>query len=64
MDHRELSLTELLDDPITLAVMTADRVDPAALKAILHVLVRRLRHAGPAQSITIPHHIGRDDRRW
>jgi len=35
MDHRELTLTELLADPIALAVMAADRVDPAALKAML-----------------------------
>jgi hypothetical protein len=64
MGHREMSLTELLDDPITLAVMTADRVDPAALKTVLHVLVSRLQHAGPAQPITIRHDIGRDDRPW
>jgi hypothetical protein len=64
MDHRELTLTELLDDPMTLAVMAADRVDPAALKAVLQVLVRRLQHAGPAQPITIRDDIGRDDRRW
>jgi hypothetical protein len=64
MDHRELSLTELLDDPITLAVMTADRVDAAALKAVLHVLVRKLQHARPSQPITIRDYIGRDDRRW
>src|SRR6266478_2641701 len=30
MDHRELTLAELLADPIALAVMAADRVDPAA----------------------------------
>jgi hypothetical protein len=64
MDHRELTLTELLDDPMTLAVMAADRVDPAALKAVLQVLGRRLQHAGPAQPITIRDDIGRDDRRW
>jgi hypothetical protein len=64
MDHRELTLTELLDDPMTLAVMAADRVDPAALKPVLQVLVRRLQHAGPAQPTTIRDDIGRDDRRW
>jgi hypothetical protein len=65
MDHRELTLTELLDDPMTLAVMAADRVDPAALKALLNnVLVRRLQHARPAQPIAIREYIGRDDRRW
>ncbi len=35
MCDRELTLTELLDDPIIQAVMTADRVDPAELKAAL-----------------------------
>jgi hypothetical protein len=28
MDDRELTLTDLLADPMTLAVMAADRVDP------------------------------------
>jgi hypothetical protein len=42
MDHRGLTLAELLADPITLAVMAADLVDPVALKAMLSGLVRRL----------------------
>jgi hypothetical protein len=42
MDHRELTLAELLADPIILAVMVADLVDPAALKAMLSELARRL----------------------
>ena len=33
MCDRELTLTELLDDPIIQAVMTADRVDPAELES-------------------------------
>ena len=37
MDHRELTLAELLADPMILAVMAADRVDPAELKAMLSV---------------------------
>jgi len=48
MDNRELTLTELLDDPVTLAVMAADRVDPAALKAVLSALARRLQRDLPA----------------
>jgi hypothetical protein len=42
MDNRELMLTDLLADPMTLAVMAADRVDPAALEAVLSGLARRL----------------------
>jgi hypothetical protein len=45
MDHRELTLGELLADPITLAVMAADLVDPAALKAMLSGLAGRLQLA-------------------
>jgi hypothetical protein len=48
MDNRELTLTDLLADPMTLAVMAADRVDPAALEAALTGLARRLEPAWPA----------------
>jgi hypothetical protein len=48
MDNRELTLTDLLADPMTLAVMAADRVDPAALEAALSGLARRLELAWPA----------------
>jgi hypothetical protein len=48
MDHRELTLTDLLADPMTLTVMAADRVDPAALEATLSGLARRLEPAWPA----------------
>jgi len=48
MDSRELTLTDLLADPMTLAVMAADRVDPAALEAVLSGLTRRLELARPA----------------
>src|SRR6202048_3398941 len=48
MDNRELTLTDLLADPMTLAVMVADRVDPAALEAALSGLARRLEHAWAA----------------
>ena len=42
MDNHELTLTELLDDPMTRAVMAADRVDAAALKALLSAVARKL----------------------
>ena len=48
MDNRELTLTDLLADPMTLAVMAADRVDPAALEAVLSGLTRSLELARPA----------------
>ena len=48
MDNRELTLTDLLADPMTLAVMAADRVDPAALEAALSGLARRLEPAWAA----------------
>ena len=38
MNDRELTLTDLLADPMILAVMAADQVDPAALEAVLSVL--------------------------
>src|SRR5882762_1023417 len=47
MDNRELTLTDLLADPMTLAVMAADRVDPAALEAALSGLARRFEPAWP-----------------
>ena len=40
---RELTLAELLDDPMTIAVMAADRVDPVALNVVLSALSRKLR---------------------
>jgi hypothetical protein len=43
MSNRELTLTELLDDPMTRAVMAADRVDPAALEATLSAVAHKLR---------------------
>jgi hypothetical protein len=42
MDHRELTLATLLADPMTLAMMAADRVDPAELKAVWTALAERL----------------------
>ena len=49
MDYRELTLTDLLADPMVLAVMAADQVDPAALEAALSGLARRLELARPAE---------------
>ena len=40
---RELTLAELLDDPMTIAVMAADRVDPVALNVVLSALSRKLK---------------------
>jgi hypothetical protein len=62
MGCRELTLADLLADPMTLAVMAADRVDPAALKACLVGLAHRLqlnRSAEPARD-----DIGRAERPW
>jgi hypothetical protein len=38
--HDEPTLDELLGDPITQAIMRADRVDPAELEAMLRSLAR------------------------
>jgi hypothetical protein len=42
MDERELTLPSLLANPMTLAMMEADRVDPAELKAAWTALARKL----------------------
>jgi hypothetical protein len=42
MDNRELTLAGLLADPMTLALMAADKVDPAELKASWTALAGRL----------------------
>ena len=62
MCNRELTLTELLDDPMIQAVMAADRVDPAELKAVLAVLAHRLQLARPAEPIR--DYVGRAERSW
>jgi hypothetical protein len=49
MDDHELTLTDLRGDPMTLAVMVADQVDPAALAAALSGLARRLELAWQAE---------------
>jgi hypothetical protein len=53
MDNRELTLTDLLADPMIRAVMAADQVDPAALEAALSRLPRRLEPAWPGCGGTV-----------
>jgi len=53
MNHRELTLADLLASPMTRAVMTADRVDPSALEAALYALARKL-ELTPAAERTPP----------
>jgi hypothetical protein len=40
--HDDPTLDELLGDPMTQAVMTADRVDPPALAAMLRSMAREI----------------------
>jgi hypothetical protein len=40
--HDELTIDELLSDPVTRAVMKADRVDPSALAAMLRSMARTM----------------------
>ncbi len=49
--RKELTVDQLLDDPVILAVMRADRVDPVRLRAMLARLATSLgdpAHAVPA----------------
>ena len=62
MCDRELTLTELLDDPMTQAVMAADRVDPGELRAVLAVLTRRLQHTRPAGPVR--DYVAPGERSW
>jgi hypothetical protein len=45
---RELSLEEMLIDPIVRAVMAADRVDPDEVRALARVVAERRQTAAPA----------------
>lgn len=45
------TIDQLLNDPMTLAVMRADRVDPASLKALLVLTAARLREADDLSSL-------------
>jgi hypothetical protein len=42
--HDDLTIDELLDDPMTQAIMQADRVDRSALEAMLRALASLLAH--------------------
>jgi hypothetical protein len=41
--RKDLTIDQLLNDPVTLAVMEADKVNPDALKAMLRTLASRLK---------------------
>jgi len=49
MDDRELTVASLLADPMTLALMAADKVDPAELAATWIALAARLALARAAE---------------
>jgi hypothetical protein len=52
MDDRELTLAGLLADPMTLALMAADKVDPVELTAAWTALARKLALAHEAERQT------------
>jgi hypothetical protein len=62
MNNCELTVDKLLADPLTLAMMAADRVDPAELKAAWTALARRLAVARAAE--VLPVCAGGDDGSW
>jgi hypothetical protein len=41
----DLTIDDLMHDPVTRALMKADRVDPSALEAMLRALAPRIAHA-------------------
>jgi hypothetical protein len=62
MNCCELTVDKLLADPLTLAMMAADRVDPAELKAAWTALARRLALARAAERLPVC--AGEDDGSW
>jgi hypothetical protein len=62
MNCCELTVDKLLADPLTLAMMAADRVDPAELKAAWTALARRLALARAAERLPVC--AGVDDGSW
>ena len=62
MHDRELTLANLLTDPMTLALMAADKVDPVELKATWTALAQRLALAHKAERRPVC--IGWDDWSW
>jgi hypothetical protein len=53
MGDRELTLANLLTDPMTLAMMAADGVDPVELKTNWTALARKLASAREAERRTV-----------
>jgi hypothetical protein len=67
MNNRELTLAGLLADPMTLALMAADRVDPAELKTAWTALARKLALTRAAECPVLCVEAvcdGYDDRSW
>jgi hypothetical protein len=62
MHDRELTLANLLTDPLTIAMMAADRVDPVELKAAWTALAQRLALVHEAETCCV--WTGRDDWSW
>jgi hypothetical protein len=62
MRDRELTLANLLTDPLTLAMMAADRVDPVELKAAWTALAKRLTPVLTAERLPVC--AGWDDWSW
>jgi hypothetical protein len=62
MNCSELTVDKLLADPLTLAMMAADRVDPAELKAAWTALAQRLALTRAAERVPVC--AGRDDGSW
>jgi hypothetical protein len=52
--NNDLSIDQLLSDPVTVAVMRADRVDPTALQAMLRGVAARLHDARDNAAPAIP----------
>jgi hypothetical protein len=48
--HDDLTIDELLDDPLTRTIMQADRVDPSELRAMLLALAPLVAHAAMRSS--------------
>jgi hypothetical protein len=46
--HCEPPLSQMLDDPLTQALMDSDRVDPCALRELLSEARQRIAGAAPA----------------
>jgi hypothetical protein len=49
---RELTLDDLLDDPMTQAVMRADRIEPAAVRGMLLAMAGKIENAGRVSTVS------------